>query len=131
MRGSEANAESRCQQLPVCAVPQRAGGGEQAQGSAAEVVAFPGMAVGDAIGTEKAARKVAGGCALGVSIERAEPENKLSALVSRDAAIARGSAMQRMPEAQRGSHPPGRQVIERDEHAERRARRQITDQPDR
>jgi hypothetical protein len=35
--------------------------------------------------------------------------------------------MQRVPEAQRGSHPPGRQVIERDKHAERRAWRRIAD----
>lgn len=82
------------------------------------------------IGAEQAASQVAEGCAVGVSIQRAKPEDQLPPLVTRDA-LSSGAAMQRVPEAQRGSHPPGRQVIERDEDAERRGGRRIAEQPDR
>ncbi|QYU71249.1 hypothetical protein J4558_03070 [Leptolyngbya sp. 15MV] len=51
----------------------------------------------------------------------------MSPLNARDAALSSGTAMQRVPEAQCGSHPPGRQVIERDEDAEERAGRRIAE----
>ena len=79
------------------------------------------------IGAEQAARQVAEGCAVGVSIQHAKPEDQLPPLVTRDAALSSGTAMQRVPEAQRGGHPPGRQAIERDEHAKRRTRRRIAE----